>query len=301
MTVGSLLRGGFGVIRAHPGAVAVWAALHLAFALVAMLLVMPMMGHMTAQMAAVVATPDAVPDFAAMQSMMGWVWLYDLALFVLAIVIYAAVFRAVIAPEQPGFAFLKLGMGELLLGILAILFLIAAFVAVAVAVLAVVVVTAVLAYGTGAEGVAVAVAIISAILLWCAAIWVEVRLSLAFPLTLMRGRLVVGEAWQVTRGRFWTLFGAYLVGVLIVVVVSAVVFLPVMGGYFAESIRASGDPQRLNAVMQAQMTRMLHPGFGMIAIMVIGAAINAMAMALGGGMMAAAAVELAGESETPPA
>lgn len=297
MTVGSLLRGGFGVIRAHPGAVAVWGALHLAFALIAMLLVMPMMGHMMAQMAAMTAAPDATPDLAAMQSVMGWMWLYDLAFFVLGIVIYAAAFRAVIVPGQPGFAFLKLGMDELLLGILAILFLIAACVAFVVATVVIVIITASLGYGVGATGVAVAVAIISAILLWCAAIWIEVRLSLAFPLTLMRGRLVVGEAWRVTRGRFWTLFGAYLVGALVIVVLSAVVFLPVMGSYFAESIHASGDPQRLNAVMQAQIARILHPGFGMIAIMVLGAAINAIAMALGGGMMATAAVELTGDAD----
>ncbi|MGN6278564.1 MAG: hypothetical protein ACTHM8_07560 [Sphingomonas sp.] len=291
MTVGSILRGGFGLIRAQPGLVAIWGALYLAATMLGFVFLMPMMKAMA-------VTP---PNPAAMRPMMGMIWLYDLVLLVVMAVIFAAIFRAVIAPERRGFAYLRVGMDEVRLIGLAFLLWIAAVVAMVVASLLIVLLTAVVGYALGAHGAAVALGIVLSGALGCVAIWLEVRLSIAFPLTLMRGRITIGEAWRLTAGRFWTLFGAYLVGTLIVAILSMIVFWPMLGGYFIDMMHASGDPQRMNAVVQAQVARTIHPGLGMIAMWVLGGVIYAIGLALGGGMLATAAIELAAEGDTPAA
>ena len=53
--------------------------------------------------------------------------------------------------------------------------------------------------------------------------WFYVKLSLSFPLTLLRRRFVIGEAWTLTKGRFWTLFGAYFM-------IFVIMFVPVAAG-----------------------------------------------------------------------
>lgn len=287
MTVGSILRGGFGLIRAQPGLVAIWGALYLAATMLGFLFLMPMMKAMA-------VTP---PNPAAMRPMMGMIWLYDLVLLVVLAMIFAAIFRAVIAPDRRGFAYLRLSMDEVRLVGLAFLLWIAAVVAMIVASLLIVLLTAVVGYVIGARGAAVALGIVLFVALGGAAIWAEVRLSIAFPLTLMRGRITIGEAWRLTAGRFWTLFGAYLVGTLIVAILSMIVFWPMLGGYFIDMMHASGDPQRMNAVVQAQVARTIHPGMGMIAMWLLGGVIYAIGLALGGGMLATAAVELTAERD----
>jgi MFS family permease len=72
-------------------------------------------------------------------------------------------------------------------------------------------------------------------------IFVLVRLSLAGPMSVAEGRVVVRRAWGATRGAFWPLLGAYvlavalaavvwLLGHVIFVCVAMIVFLP-FGGF----------------------------------------------------------------------
>lgn len=286
MTVGSILRGGFGLIRTRPGAVAIWGALYLAVALLGLAFVTP-------AMSALAATP---PDPEAMRPIMGMIWLYDLLLLVVMTVIFAAIFRAVIRPDQSRFAYLRLGRDELRLVGLALLFWIVAVVAMVIASLLIVLLAGVIGYAMGTQAAAAVLSIVLFIALGCAALWLEVRLSIAFPLTIMRGRITIGEAWRLTAGRFWTLFGAYLVGTLVISLLSMIVFWPMFGSYLVDMMHASGDPQRMNAIAQAQLARTLHPGPAMIAMWLLGGAVYAIGLALGGGMVATAAVELTGNS-----
>lgn len=291
MTTGSLLRDGFGLLRAQPGAVAVWTLLYLAAGLLGLAIMFP-------AMTAMAETPT--PDLAGMQSAMAWMWLYDLLLLIVITVIFAAIFRAVFWPQQLGLAYLRLGSDEFLLIVLMILFAVAAFVAtLVVMLLGALVVGAIVATAGYSAGAAIGVAL--ALVFACVAIWLEVRLSLAFPLTVLRKRLTIGEAWRLTRGRFWTLFGAYLVSALFVMVLSAIIFWPMMASYFADVVYASGDPQQMNEVMQAQMARVLHPGIGMVLAWVLGGVVYTIGLALIGGIQASAAARLASEAEAEPA
>jgi hypothetical protein len=287
MTIGSLLRAGFGLIRAQPVVIAIWTALYLAAGLIGLALMLPAMTAMTT------ATPTL--DVAGVQSAMAWMWLFDVLLFVVITVIFAAIFRAVFWPEQRGFAYLRLGIDEFLLIVLMLLFFVVAFVATLVAVLLGGIVVGLIA-ATAGYGAATLLGVVLAIALGCVMIWLEVRLSLAFPLTVLRKRLAIGEAWALTRGRFWTLFGAYLVSALIVVIVSTIIFWPMMAGYFGDMMRAGDDPQRMNLVMQAQMARVLHPGIGMIVAWVLGGLVYTIGLTLIGGIQASATAMLAGET-----
>jgi hypothetical protein len=130
------------------------------------------------------------------------------------------------------------------------------------------------------------------------AVWLEVRLSLAFPLTVMRGRIVIGEAWRASRGRFWTLFGAYIVIFLLMLVLWIAASLVTSGGYFAELAASGFTPEGIQAAGEHQMARQ----FGSInATTVIGWLLGAIAgslsIALFGGAMATAARELTGHTD----
>ena len=287
MTVGSLLRAGLGLIRAQPAAIAVWTVLYLAVGLIGLALVFPAMTAMAA------ATQR--PDLAGMQSAMAWMWLFDLLLFVVITVIFAAIFRAVFWPEQRRFAYLRLGMDEFLLIVLMILFFVVAFVATLAAVLLGALVVGLIAATVG-YGAATLLGVVLAVALGCVALWLEVRLSLAFPLTVLRKRLAIGEAWRLTQGRFWTLFGAYLVSAVLVIIVSTIVFWPMVGAYFSDALQAGGDPQQMNLVMQAQMARVLHPGIGMIVSWMLGGLVYTIGLALIGGIQASATAMLADDA-----
>ena len=57
-----------------------------------------------------------------------------------------------------------------------------------------------------------AMAVIPALLLsaaiFCLAVWLQVRLSLVFSLTFLRRKFIIGDSWELTRGRLWSLFAA---------------------------------------------------------------------------------------------
>ena len=53
----------------------------------------------------------------------------------------------------------------------------------------------------------------------CALIYISVRLSPAYAATIGERRFVIFEAWNMTRGRFWSIFGAYILAFLITLAV----------------------------------------------------------------------------------
>ena len=80
--------------------------------------------------------------------------------------------------------------------------------------------------------------------------WVQVRLSPLFPLSLYRHRISIDGAWALSRGRFWTLLGAYLVVMIPLFLVGAMLGWWYMGSYFAEIAAAQNDPALVQAAAQ---------------------------------------------------
>ena len=133
----------------------------------------------------------------------------------------------------------ELRLFGLLLG-LAILFMIAFIIGM---IIVSIVAGGLIALGSVFKAFGILVIILGVIGMFAAPVFFIVRLALAGPLTILRGRITIGEAWRLTRGHFWTLFGAYAVIAVISMVVLGVLV-----------------PLTLGAEMQqSMMQQMLHP------------------------------------------
>jgi hypothetical protein len=127
----------------------------------------------------------------------------------------------------------------------------------------------------------------------CLVLFFWVRVSLAFPLTLMRRRLILGEAWRLSRGHFWTLFGGYAVLIVILIAVGLVASIALQGSYWSQlmggGLTGPGAQQAAQAQMDAQYTL----GLPMILNLVLGTVIGGLSIAFTGGASATAARALA--------
>jgi hypothetical protein len=175
---------------------------------------------------------------------------------VLYAIIYSAMNRAVLRPTESRFGYLRLAGDELRqLGLFALLFALALGVSFAVA-LVTIVIMVLFSMAAGQPGAAMAIAILLP-LIFCGAILAAVRLSLASPLTFATGRIDLAGAWRLTRGRFWPLFGAYLIAlalsfvVMIAVLAIALAAVAVVGGLGALAPALQPDLSSPAALMTA--------------------------------------------------
>jgi hypothetical protein len=289
MEVGSIISGSFRPVREWPVAVAVWGLIYMAATIAMTFAMRPFVAG--AWGASLGGDPQA--RLAAAMGSLGNLLSMELGLLILFVILMTAAQRAVLRPADKGLFYLKLGMDELRMLALTIILVILFYVGLVVAV-------GVLAVGAVALGRAAAVVlmIVGIVALLALAIWLEVRLSLAFPLTLLRRRIIIGESWRLTRGRFWTLFGAYLVIFVIFLVLWSVVASLTAGSYLAEVMRAAGNPQRVQQAAQAQMARQFETIDAMkIVTWVLGAIIGGVSVAVAGAAVATAARALASDRE----
>jgi hypothetical protein len=277
-----MIDGGFRLIRERPAAVAIWGLLYLVASAAIALAMLPIV---RAQMAALGGDPQAVAG--AMGATMGQMVLLQLVFMLLFVVLMTAAQRAVLRPAEHGLASLRLGMDELRMLGLTLLLVIGFYVLMVVGgiIVAAFAAGAGLMLGGGGAGI---VGVIGFLALLALAIWLEVRLSLAFPLTLLRRRIVIGEAWRLSRGHFWTLFGGYLAIFVMLMVIFLLVSMVTSGSYFFDMLRNNGDPEAMRAAMQAQLERAGEIGPITILGWVLGAAAGALMVALIGGAVASA-------------
>lgn len=209
---------GFRLIGKRPGAVTVWVAFWMVFALGPMIagvvLVWPHFAEMISGMHNMDVEGGALfGKIAELQTML-WTMLgpWLLWLMVAQTIINTAVFRAVLEPRSGGLGGLKLGMEEVHQFLLQIiLFLL--FIAFA-CLMTMLIGASIMAARSAPDGVGgwvIALAVIVAFCLW---VYVPTRLSLAAPMTFARKRIDVFGSWRATRGHFWPLLGMILVVVI---------------------------------------------------------------------------------------
>ena len=293
LTVGSIVNGGFRLFRERPLSILIWGAVYTLFSVVGSLVLMrPLMAATQAGG----ATPGELPSAA----MFGVFILFYLGYLLLALVLYAAAIRAALRPEEDSFASMRVGMDELrLLGVILLLMVISLVTLIAGSIVAGIaaMIFAVIAQasGSGAAFIGVFVAVAA---VYCLAIFVQVRLSPAIPLTIMRREIVIGEAWTLSRGRFWALFGGYLVLGLIMLIGFLVILTFTMGPYIAELAQHGFTPQALQAVSQSQMQRQLG-GIDIMMVIgwILGGLIGGIGFAVWGGALAAVAEGLVGKTD----
>ena len=194
----------------------------------------------------------ARPDPDAMLALMAPIWRANLVIMPLTALFYAvanaAVYRAVLRPSQSAFGYLRFGAAELRqLGSLILLVLALAAVAIlaeiAAVVILIVVVIVIAAAGAGGLQTAgdLTPRLLGAglfliglpVLIFVPIVLASVRLSLAGPMTFAQGRVRVTGSWALTRGRFWTMFGAYLLAGVLMVLAAIVLLVVCCGVAFA--------------------------------------------------------------------
>ncbi|MEP9359202.1 hypothetical protein [Sphingomonas sp. KR3-1] len=287
-SVGSILGGAFGLLRERPVSVVIWAVTYTVGSIVLSLgLTLAMFGAMT---------PDpqtAMQPGAMFGSMFGLVLLVYLAIMFLWVVVTTAAFRAMLRPEDGGFAFMRLGMDELRMFGLLLLIVIVGALAMLVCELLLMLVVMII-------GLVLGQSLFTGILTFLlflgfigAVIWVYVRISLLMPLSFYRGRISVDGAWALTRGRFWTLFGAYFLVALIFFIVGGVFLWSMMGGYVVAMMQAHGDPAQVQALSESFAAQQFAtPIVTRILYWVVGGLFAAAWLALGPGTIASATREL---------
>lgn len=186
LDLGMLLSGGGALLRRRPGAVLVWTLIYVAGIAGADL--------MTRQF--LIANPAGGGGGFS-------VFLIQLLLVLISPLLLTAAMRALARPRESEFASLDAGMDELrVLGlalILSIFFSIIGWISrIALGWMVV---------ATMSHAVALIVLLIPVLASAC----LFARLSLAFPLAMIRKRILLEEAWARTEGHFWPFFLAYMI------------------------------------------------------------------------------------------
>jgi hypothetical protein len=150
---------------------------------------------------------------------------------ILVSIITAGIYRLVLRPDERGFLHLRLGQDEVRLTLVnVILFGIG-----------VVCLLAGFAVVAAIESSGPAIGAIAAPLVAAVTIWVGVRLSLATPMAFQERHISLTAAWELTRGRFWPLFGMIVLSVIFYVMI----WLLVTVIYYAV-ITLAGGPQAVS-------------------------------------------------------
>ncbi len=204
MTVGSLLNGGFRLIRERPGAMLIWTLVQLIVA-VATSFVTTWIVQASFYAALSGEDVQSLQLTAALQFI-----LLGLGGLVVSTILYAAVQRAILRPDEGGPGWLRLGMDEVRLFLLLLLCLFIFLLAL----LAVGLFLGAILYRASPGAAVAAIYIVGGI----GGLLFGTKISLIFPLTLKKGAFAIGEGTSLSRGRFWTLLGTYLIIFLILLV-----------------------------------------------------------------------------------
>jgi hypothetical protein len=135
----------------------------------------------------------------------------------------AAVYRLMLRPEENKFAYLRLGVQEMRLTVLRLIFVVLAIVYIAVVQFGIVI----LSFTASALGQAASlfVASVAELVSWGVFLVLAVRLSLASVISFDSGKLAVFASWNATRGLFWRILGIQLLALCCVAVLGILVFV----------------------------------------------------------------------------
>ncbi len=205
MTIGSLLEGGFRLIKERGGALLIWTLIQLVAVVASDFAYAALLRN---NIDAMLLGTEPIGAQVAYLLQAAPLILANLAV---STILYAAAQRAVIHPTEGGPGWLKLGMDEVRLFVLALLYMFVFTVGFVIAALFV----GILLTTAGAGGSVGAIQLVLVILGLVAGIYFATRLSLTFPLTLKQKAFALDDGWRLTRGHFWTLFAAFLLIFLI--------------------------------------------------------------------------------------
>jgi hypothetical protein len=241
---------GFRAAREKPRAVAIWAGIMaiLSFG-VAIFAISTFGSKLTALTEAMEGNPDPQTTMAAMSGM--WPLFVGSLLYVLVTnsVLLAAVNRLILRPQDSAAAYLRLGGDEVRQALVQVLLYLVLFFVYFVGVVIVALLGAIGAT-IGGAGLGVLLGLVAGVAVLAGLVLLSVRLSFVSTLAFDTGRIDLKASWDMTKGRFWSLFGAYVIATVLAVVVYLLLFVMIaavgaiasmaMGGGLA----AAGDALR---------------------------------------------------------
>ena len=274
----NIVTGTLGFMRRHIADIAKWSAAYLAVTALSGLTMGPMMARLH-------TTPNPGAGFFLT---FGVVWL---AVMAVVLILVTAAMRAALRPEERAFGYMRLGADELRmlgLGLLLMLLVLAIYLVLVLAIVAVVAAFAAIRVPV----VGALIAVPAALATFAAIVFIWVRLSISIPLTLWRRKIAVREAWRLSRGHFWSLFGGYFLVMLILYVVMIPVFMISAAPMFAAMMHNMSDPQAMQRAIDAQAVRQAGLTPLNLVMMLVSAAFGGVAVAAQGGMMGTALLGL---------
>lgn len=250
---------GFRLVRREPRTIAIWAVFSLvaSVALVAAMIASGFGRFMGGAAKGATMTPEALTGF-----LVGELIAIGGAILI-ASIMGAAVYRAILRPAEAPLTRLRLGGDELRLVLLSVIMGVV-FTGLTVALVIPVGLLGV-AIGVGANlgqagaepnagamaGI-VLVVLLGYLLVIAGLVFFAVRLSLAGVMTFAERRLRVFESWRLTKGRFWRLLGCY--GLTVVLMLP--IYMVMMTLYFAITFAFSGGDvgRAMSEIAQPEMT-----------------------------------------------
>lgn len=202
---------GFRMTRERPGTILAWAGIYflgiLAIAAIMMIALGPDFIEIVKRGQFNQADAEAVTQM--LEASWPAFFLLLLVVVTLMSVLTAGIYRLVLRPGEPGFAHLRFGPDELRLTAVNLFLFPIGFLC--------------LVGGIAALTMVRATASPLSLVLLLAVIsltaWVGARLSMVTPMTFALGKISFGEAWALTRGRFWSLLGMMLLAAIFYVII----------------------------------------------------------------------------------
>jgi hypothetical protein len=216
---------GFRAASEKPKTVAIWAGIMAVLSFVVAALVLSSFGDkLTALTEALEANPDPQTSMAAMSGL--WPLFLSSMVYVLITnsVLMAAVNRLVLRPHDSAGAYLRLGGAELRQAAVQVLLYLVLFGAYFVGVLCLAILAG-LGTAIGGQGLGVLLGLLSFVALLAGLVLLSVRLSFVSTLAFDTGRIDLKASWDMTKGRFWPLFGTYLIATVLAAVVYLLLFV----------------------------------------------------------------------------
>lgn len=248
--IGGILGAGIRLVRDRPGAAAVWALINILFVGATQVAMLPMMQIFT-------QTPGSARNPEQMLAAMGPLYGVILVMMIAQIVLWAAVYRACLRPEESATAYLRISGDELRLFAIGLLWAVFSFAILMIGALIIGVGFAASDFNRATSTGTVLTTMFGMFGFFLIALvlfaFLGVRLALVWPLAVQRRRILIAEAWRLSRGHFWAMFGSALVVLVILYAASMVVNVLQLGSFGIPGMAAT-DPEAANRVMMAQFT-----------------------------------------------
>jgi hypothetical protein len=211
ISVSSAVGEGFSLIRRQPVPAAVWALILVGFTAGRILLDIPLYSGLFSQLAAG-GKPDLQALAPRMQQVQAIGSLLSLVGLLINGVLICAVFRAVLHPEDRRYAYLRIGVAEIIQAVMFIVITIVFVLGALIAAIPIGIVAAII--GQGSPAGAAGFGVVAVLAIFAAMIYVGLRLSFIMPMMIDDGEFDLGRAWRLTTGRVGSLF---LIGLMLMV------------------------------------------------------------------------------------